>query len=100
MDERDGIGWFLAIGSRGETGCHFRRKVACLSVHCSWALSRPLGAVASIGKQQRYHPHSSFLTDGTEGDINPANPEQLLLPGLFPGVWLGYGTTVSEDLTA
>jgi hypothetical protein len=55
--------------------------------------------VASIGKQQRYPAHPSFLTYGTEGDIDPADPEELFLPCLFPGVWLGYGFSVSEELT-
>lgn len=26
MDEKNGDGWFLAIGGHGERGCHFRRK--------------------------------------------------------------------------
>jgi hypothetical protein len=55
--------------------------------------------VASIGKQQRYPAHPSFLTYGTEGDIDPADPEELLLPCLFPGVLLGCGLSVSEELT-
>jgi len=52
-----------------------------------------------MGKQQRHHAHPSFLTYGTEGDIDPTDPEQLFLPGLFPGVLLGFGFSVSEDLT-
>ncbi len=55
--------------------------------------------MASIGKQQRHPAHSSFLTYGTEGDIDPADPEQLFLPCLFAVVWLGFGFRVSEDLT-
>jgi hypothetical protein len=58
-----------------------------------------LRAVASIGEQQPNSAHPSFLTDGTEGDIDPTDSEQLFLPGLFPGVLLGFGLTVSEDLT-
>jgi len=30
MDEKNGDEWFLVIGGRGETGCHFRRKSECL----------------------------------------------------------------------
>jgi hypothetical protein len=40
------------------------------------------------------------MTYGTEGDIDPTDPEQLFLPGLFPDVLLGYGFPFSEDLTA
>ncbi len=52
-----------------------------------------------MGKQQRHPPHSSFLTYGAEGDINPTDPEELFLPGLFLVVLLGYGLTISEDFT-
>ena len=55
--------------------------------------------MASIGKQQRYRAHSSFLAYGTEGDIDATDPEQLFLPGLFPVVLLSYDLTFSEDLT-
>jgi hypothetical protein len=55
--------------------------------------------VTLIGKQPGYHGHPSFLTDGTEGNIDPTDPEELFLPGLFPGVWLGYGLNVFENLT-
>ena len=58
-----------------------------------------LRAVASIGKQQPNSAHSSFLTDGAEGDIDPTDSEQLFLPGLLSGVLFGYGLTVPEDLT-
>jgi len=56
--------------------------------------------VASIGKQQPDPVHPSFLTDGTEGDINSTDPEELFLPCLFPVVLLGFGFSVSEDFTA
>ncbi len=55
--------------------------------------------MALIGKQPGYPAHPSFLTDGTEGDIDPTDPEELFLPCFFAGVWLGCGFTVSEDLT-
>jgi hypothetical protein len=54
-----------------------------------------LRAVAPIGKQQSNPVHPSFLTDGAGRDIDPADPEQLLLPCLLPGVWLGWGFNVS-----
>ena len=55
--------------------------------------------MASIGKQHPYPVHPSFLTDRTEGDIDPTDPEELFLPCLFPGHLFGYGFSVSEDLT-
>ena len=58
-----------------------------------------LRAVASKRKQQRYPEHPSLLAYGTEGDINPTDPEQLLLPGLLSGVLFDYGFSFSEDLT-
>ncbi len=56
-----------------------------------------LRAVASIGVQRFYSDHPAFLTDGAEGDIDPADSEQLFLPSLLSGVL--FSLTVSEDLT-
>ena len=58
-----------------------------------------LRAVASKRKQQRYPEHPSLLTYGTEGDIDPADPEELFLPGLLSGVLFNDGFSFSEDLT-
>jgi hypothetical protein len=55
--------------------------------------------VASIGEQQRYSAHPSFLTDGAEGDIDSTDSEELFLPCFFPIVLFGFGFNVSEDLT-
>ena len=55
--------------------------------------------MTSIGTQQRYRVHPSFLTYGTESDIDPTDSEQLLLPCLFPGALLGWSFTLSEGLT-
>jgi hypothetical protein len=35
MEEKNEGAWFLAIGSLGETGCHFRRKPGGLLVYGS-----------------------------------------------------------------
>jgi hypothetical protein len=56
--------------------------------------------VASKRKQRRYPAHSSFLTDGTGSDIDPADPEQLLLPGFYSGVFFCYRFTTVYPLTA
>jgi hypothetical protein len=56
--------------------------------------------VASIGKQPGYSAHPSFLTDGTEGDIDPTDPEELFLPGFYSGVFFCYRFTAVYYLTA
>lgn len=56
--------------------------------------------MASIRGQQRYPAHPSFLTDGTEGDIDPTDPEQLLLPGFYSGVFFSYRFITVYPLTA
>jgi len=43
--------------------------------------------------QQRYPEHPAFLTDGAGSDIDPADPEQLLLPSLLLGVFFCYRFT-------
>jgi hypothetical protein len=40
------------------------------------------------------------LTDGTGGDINPADSEQLFLPGLRPDGFFDEGFSPAYDLTA
>ena len=59
-----------------------------------------LGAVASIGEQQRHPGHFAFFTDRAGQDIDATDPEQLFLPGLRFDVFFGYGITTSEHLTA
>jgi hypothetical protein len=54
--------------------------------------------VASIGAQKFYPEHPAFLTDGTGRDIDPADSEQLFLPGLLLVVFFCYRFIVSEDL--
>ena len=56
--------------------------------------------MASIGKQQRYPAHPSFLTYGTQGDIDPADPEELFLPGFYSGFFFCYRVTLVYHLTA
>jgi hypothetical protein len=50
--------------------------------------------------QQRHSEHPAFLTDGAGGDVDPADPEQLFLPGLLSGFFFCHGITGSEELTA
>jgi len=40
------------------------------------------------------------LTDGTASDIDPADPEQLLLPSFLSGAFFCHGLAGSEELTA
>jgi len=56
-----------------------------------------LWAVASIGGQKLDPEHPAFLTDGAGHDIDPADSEQLFLPGFLSVVFLGYRFTVFED---
>jgi hypothetical protein len=53
--------------------------------------------VASIGAQKLDPDHPAFLTDGTGGDIDPADSEQLFLPGFLSVVFFGSRFTVFED---
>ncbi len=99
MEEKNEGSQFLAIGSRGERGCDFRRKSTRGLMYGSQDLSPQLRAMTSIGTQQRYRVHPSFLTDRTEGDVDATDPEQLFLPGLFAVVLLSDDLTLFEDLT-
>ena len=91
----------MIFGKRGpwRNRMLFSQEVGPYVVARFIGLSRPLRAMASMGKQQRYRVHSSFLAYRAEGDIDPTDPEELFLPGLFPVVLLGFGLTISEDLT-
>jgi hypothetical protein len=40
------------------------------------------------------------LTDGTTGDVDPADSEQLLLPGFLSGIFFYYSFTAAYNLTA
>jgi len=69
----------------GETECFFRRKTGIWILWCKRYSSHQLRrAFTSNGKQPFYCAHFSFLTYWTDRDINPADPEQLLLPSLPP----------------
>jgi hypothetical protein len=57
-------------------------------------------AVASTREQERYSDHPSFLADGTDSDVDPADSDQLLLPVLLPAVLFCHGLAGSEELTA
>lgn len=50
--------------------------------------------------QQRHSEHLAFLTDGADSDVDPADSEQLFLPGFLPGFFFCYGFTSSKKLTA
>jgi len=61
----------------------FRRKTGIWILWCKRYSSHQLRrAFTSNGKQPFYCAHFSFLTYWTDRDINPADPEQLLLPSL------------------
>lgn len=78
----------------------FRRKPGIWFFHCKRSSYRQhRRAVASTRKQERHSDHSAFLADGTDSDIDPADPKQLLLPGLPPVVLFCYGLAGSKDLT-
>jgi len=57
-------------------------------------------AVASTREQQLYSGHPAFLADGTDIDVDPADSDQLFLPGLRPAVFLCYGLAGPKDLSA
>ena len=50
--------------------------------------------------QQRNPEHPAFLTDGAGSDIDPADPEQLLLPSLLTGVFFCGSFSTTYNLTA
>jgi hypothetical protein len=50
--------------------------------------------------QKRNPEHPTCLTDGAGSDINPADPEQLLLPSLLLGVFFYYGFFTTDNLPA
>jgi hypothetical protein len=56
-------------------------------------------AVASTREQQRHSGHPAFLADGTDIDVDPADSDQLFLPGLRPAVFFSYGFASSKDIT-
>jgi hypothetical protein len=49
--------------------------------------------------QKLYSEHPAFLTDGTSGDIDPADSQQLLLPGFLSDLFFCHGFADSEELT-
>jgi hypothetical protein len=47
-----------------------------------------------------YSAHPTFLTDVTGRDIDPADPEQLLLPSLLSGVFFFWSFITTYNFTA
>jgi hypothetical protein len=100
MIGQGGHGRFLAIARHGEEECSFRRKMETSVFHCKRFSSKKLRwAVASTREQQRHSGHPALLTDGTGGNIDSTDPEQLFLPGFLFDAFFRYGFPVSEDLT-
>ena len=83
----------------GETERSFRRKLERKVFHCERSSEQLRWAVAPIGAHQRNSEHPAFLTDGTGRDIDPADSEQLFLPGFLSGLFFCYSFTGSEELT-
>jgi hypothetical protein len=48
--------------------------------------------------QKRNPEHPSCLTDGAGSDIDPADPEQLLLPSLLAGIAFCDRFTTADNL--
>ena len=70
-------------------------------MHCKRSSSEKLRrAVASAREQQRHSGHPAFLTDGTDIDVDPADSDQLFLPGLLFAVFLCDGFAGPKDLSA
>jgi len=56
-------------------------------------------AIASKRKQKLYPEYRAFFANRTSSDINAADSEQLILPGLWSLFFFCYGFTANE-LTA
>jgi hypothetical protein len=50
--------------------------------------------------QKRDPEHPTCLTDGAGSNIDPADPEQLLLPSLLFGLFYCYGFFTTDNLPA
>ena len=50
--------------------------------------------------QKRNPEHLTFLTDGTRSNIDPADPEQLLLPSFLSGAFFCGSFTTTDNLPA
>jgi hypothetical protein len=57
-------------------------------------------AIASGRRQNLYADHLALSADGTEGDINTTDSEQLLLPGLGLVFFFCYDLAITEKRTA
>jgi hypothetical protein len=57
-------------------------------------------AIAPKRKQKLHTEYRAFLANRTNIDINTADSEQLILPGLWSFFFLWYGFTTAEKLTA
>jgi len=56
--------------------------------------------VTAIGQEKFDGAHVPFLTDGTGKDIDPADPEQLFLPGFLSGNFFDEGLIVADHRPA
>jgi hypothetical protein len=53
------------------------------------------------GRKQKLHPEDrAFFANWTSSDINTADSEQLILPGLWFLFFFCYGFTTAKKLTA
>jgi hypothetical protein len=57
-------------------------------------------AIASGRKQKLYHEYRALLANRTYSDINTADSEQLILPGLWFIFFICYSITTANELTA
>jgi hypothetical protein len=57
-------------------------------------------AIAPGRKQKFYHEYCAFFANWTSSDINTADSEQLILPGLWFLFFFCYGFTTAKKLTA
>ena len=90
----------MAIVGHGEAERSFRREPEIYFLPWEQYSSEKLRrAVASKGVQKRNPGHPAFLADGTDIDVNPADSDQLFLPGLLSAVLFYYGFACPKDLT-
>jgi hypothetical protein len=48
----------------------------------------------------RHPEHPAFLTDRTDGDVDPADSQQLFLPGFLPAAFFCCGFAIAQDAAA
>ena len=94
-------GRIWAIRSYGEEDWFFRRGLETGVVDCRRSSYRhPWWAVASKRVEKRNPQHPAFLTDETGRDIDPADSEQLFLPGFWFDLFFCYRFAGSKIRTA